>query len=199
MKFNKYLKESFVDEVEAKRIIELIEKNCQPFLKQLNSNNFKNDQLLYSGRDDGVEFSKKKIRKDRKPRDTPLDIHNWIDNWFYEKFKIRARSNTVFCTGDSISADGYNDNKYTIFPIGKFEIIWSDSIKDLYNTALMRKGLDYWKEDFLPHKSKSYKKGNLQSAIKSWHEIMLHCKEYYILKYDAPTNWLVLNHFRDTL
>ena len=192
MRLQQYLNEDIV-----KERIELIEKNCQPFLKQMKSVNFKNGDLLYSGRKSSDEFNKKRVRKDRNPTDTPIKFHNWLDDWFYKKFGIRARSNSVFCTGDTDVIETYG-NQYVIFPIGKFKIIWNSQLKDLFNIVHFDYGIEHWIEEFLK-KSKTYKTGDLQGAIKSKNEIMLHCKEYYILEFQSSTNAMVLNHFMETL
>lgn len=142
------------------------------------------------------KFVKKKVRKDRKPRDTPEDIHEWADNWFYENFGIRARSNTMFCTSEASKTKQYGE-LYIVFPIGNFEIIWSHRLKDLYTEWMVTKGLEFWKDYFLTSFAKTYHKGNLQKAIKSGNEIMLHCDEYYILRSISAVP--VLNHFKDTL
>lgn len=41
----------------------------------------------------------KKVRKDRKPRDLDINTHNKVDEYFYEKFGIKFRSQSLFCTG----------------------------------------------------------------------------------------------------
>ena len=197
MRLQQYLNEVFDEDI-AKERIELIWKKCQPFLKQMKSSNFENENLLYSGRRTGSQFAKKKVRKNRRPKDTPLDIHEWVDEWFYNKFGIRARSNTVFCINNRNYAMTYG-KAYVVFPIGKFEVIWSHAIEDLYDKATMDMGLEYWKNDFLSTYTKTYKKGDLQGALKSGHEIMLHCKEYYMLEFYPSVNAMVLNHFMETL
>ena len=199
MRLHQYLNEFYDgDEDIAKKRISLIEKNCQPFLKQMKSINFEDDNLLFSGRWDRTEFTKKKVRKNRRPKDTSIDIHDWVDNWFYKKFGIKARSNTIFCTSHKGYALSYG-NLFVIFPIGKFEVIWSSRLKDLFNKADMNRGLEKWSKNFLEFNAKTYKKGDLQGAIKSENEIMLHCKEYYLLKFDPLTNAMVLNYFMETL
>ena len=197
MRLQQYLNEASDEDIAKKRIA-LIWKNCQPFLKQMKSLNFENENLLFSGRKSSSDFTKKKVRKNRSPKDTSIDIHNWVDDWFYEKFGIRARSNTVFCTSDRGTSIEYGD-VYVLFPIGKFEVIWSYHLKDLYDKFVMDMGLEYWKKNFLSYDAKTYKKGNLQRALKSKNEIMLYCKEYYMLEFYPLTNAMVLNHFMETL
>lgn len=128
MRFKEYLNEQ--NDGNIKEILEKIKKDCQPFLKDLKKAS-PLDDLLYSGRKKSESAFKGTVRKNRNPKDTPLDVHNWLDNWFEENFGIKARSNSIITTGDSDVAKGYG-NLYVIFPIGNYEIIWSPRINDLY-------------------------------------------------------------------
>ena len=174
MQFKKYLNEQ-----KAEEIYEIIKKDCKPYLNLLKSINFNN--YLYSGRRiPEYVFTKKKIRKGRKPKDTPQEIHEWLDNWFYKKFGIKARSNTLFCTSDFGFASNYGIVHY-VFPIGKFEMIWSYKHKDIYNRAYMDRGLERYIEYFEDNFADTYIKGNERKALGTGHEIMLSCKEYYLM------------------
>jgi hypothetical protein len=52
----------------------------------------KND-FLYSGRKKNFDmWQRLYIRKNRKPRDTNILIHNWIDNIFNKLYGFKARS-----------------------------------------------------------------------------------------------------------
>lgn len=174
MKFLKYLNEKDLTIEEIKQILY---KDCKPYLKQLTKINFKKRELLISGRKDQTPFGTKDIRKDRKPRDTKLEIHNWIDEQFYKKFGIKARSQTLFCTGDLSQASNFGYTHY-IFPIGNFEVIWSNKHMDLYNKANMNMELKRYQEYFLKYVLPDYEKGGLQSALNSRNEIMLYCKSF---------------------
>jgi len=80
MKFKQYLTEAEDNTDEAIRIINLIKKDCKPYLKQLNIVNFLRGKLLLSGRDINKNFSAAKVRQNRKPKDTPPEIHDFLDN-----------------------------------------------------------------------------------------------------------------------
>lgn len=193
-KFNNYIKKD--------EFIGLL-KDSSKFIKdwkKTNTNNF-----LYSGRKVLVPYFERKVRKDRVPLSTPLEIHKILDNRFQKEFGIKARSNSVFCVSDLDTAIDYG-SVYYIFPKGKYEIIWSDQIDDLYtnlddwirynepdfkdfpfliklNSSIPehQKYYDYLKNDF-PIK-KLYTKGNLKSALNSGYEIMLNCNEYVGIKW----------------
>lgn len=47
------------------------------------------------------------INRPRKPRNTDPKIHAIVDDWFYKKFEIRARSQTIFCSPDIGHAKEY--------------------------------------------------------------------------------------------
>jgi len=72
-------------------------KDCLPYLKQLKKDNFK---FLYSGRRKTDPIFKQKVRKDRKPLDTPEEIHNLIDNEFFYQHGVKARSQSLFALTD---------------------------------------------------------------------------------------------------
>lgn len=51
MRLKEYLNEEHsLDENDYEEIITSIEKDCQPFLKQMNASNFSNENLLYTGK-----------------------------------------------------------------------------------------------------------------------------------------------------
>jgi hypothetical protein len=107
-----------------------------PYIKDLVKGGFnyleKSDDLLYSGRYSNDSIITKKVRTDRKSTDMNYDLHKMYDDIFYKKFKIYARSNAIFCSGSMIVAGGYGSTVYSIFPAGKYQVIWSDKIYDLY-------------------------------------------------------------------
>jgi len=111
----------------------LIYDKCYPFIKELLQYKFKpNDDLLYSGRDKTADYFKGRVRSDRKPRDINEEIQELFDKEFYKRFKVRFRSNSIFCTGDYEQASSYGSNVYAIFPIGKYKYAWSPVVYDLF-------------------------------------------------------------------
>jgi hypothetical protein len=75
MKFYSYLNEQLNEE---DIIIDFIKKNCKPFIKEYEKFGLSIDknEFLYSGRRDKSSYTIRKVRKDRKPSDTPEIIHN---------------------------------------------------------------------------------------------------------------------------
>jgi len=126
MKFYKYLNENqSIDE-----FFDIFKKKCQPFIKdarrQLNEGTY-----YFSGRKRYDNWFISNIRKDRNPTDTPENIHNLLDDAFQKKFGIRLRSNSIFLTFDTSTAESYGD-LYVIFPVGKYEMYYNNNIDDLY-------------------------------------------------------------------
>ena len=77
------------------------------------------------------EFEVFKTRKDRLPRDTPIEIHNRLDNAFNKKFGWKVRSEGVFVAGDYAEAKYYG-YPHIFIPLTPFEYVSSNKIKDLY-------------------------------------------------------------------
>jgi len=111
-------------------VIEMIYNECMPFIKELTKGKFSRN-LMYSGRSESKDIIRKQVRKDRQPLNTYSIDHRLFDDVFYDLFKVRGRSNAVFCSGDRSVTTEYGTT-YSIFPIGKFKYIWSPFIGDLY-------------------------------------------------------------------
>lgn len=112
---------------ELAQFIEQVKKDCKPFLAEKPKH-----MALYRGMKGKPTFVyNKQIRKDRTPSDTIPYIHDLVDEYFYKKFHVKARSQSMFCTGSYSEARGYGF-VYSVFPIGNFECIWSPNVEDLY-------------------------------------------------------------------
>ena len=125
VKFYKYLNET---EIISSDIWENMVKDCKTFLKDVKRNKI----FLYSGRRGGTSsIFIKRIRKDRKPLDTPEEIHNKLDNAFQREFGVKARSGAMFT---KITSDvGYYGDPYFVIPKGNnYKIIASDEVADLF-------------------------------------------------------------------
>ena len=116
-----------------------IEKECKPWLTASKGYD------VYRGMWGKKDFDKIKVRKDRRPLDTPLDVHNELDNIFKKHFGWKARSGGLLATGDRRVAGTYGE-AYKIFPIGRFRFIWSNKVHDLYGRYvefMTKEGLIY--------------------------------------------------------
>ena len=177
-------------------MVSLIKANCKPFLKDWQSTY--RYSFLYSGREWFNDFDMRAVRKDRNPQSTPSDIHEWIDDWFYKKFGVRARSNVVFGTFNKNDAENYGE-PFMIFPIDKYMMLSSNKVEDLYLTLgkylrrydrkfemityefRLRAGdinIDEVKTRIIDFLNKS----NYKKNILNLNEQMVICKKYYMIQ-----------------
>ncbi len=208
-KFTNYLSENMTATPDDIR--ETLTANCLPFIKSLKRCP-SYPQMLYSGRTENKVIIKNKVRQDRRPKDTPIEIHKAFDNRLHKEFGIKARSQCIFTTVNLSLADFYGIS-YAVFPVGRFEVIWSPQIPDLYGDILdflnrpenshmlssdLRYDLSLEKElkyldgylmdelvNFIENKfpmKKIYKKGDLCQALNYDNEVMIHCKEWVGIK-----------------
>lgn len=115
-------------------------------------------------------------RRDRRPLHTPINIHEEADIIFQEKFGIKFRSQSVFCTGDLDVATSYGNTIVRIEPIGDYEICWSPLCEDFTEIT----NTDYNVKEFI--EINNYQIGNIDLAISSKNEIMLYCESYKAIK-----------------
>lgn len=112
-----------------------LEKDCKKYIRELISDRSANryDNLLQRGASKLVmPTSKQRVRKDRKPKDTPGQLHEAFDQAFKNIYGWKARSQALFCTANRKIAKDYGKNVYLIFPIGNYEYLYSRQITDLY-------------------------------------------------------------------
>ena len=190
MKSKEFLKEDTKEDLqndpEFQKQIQLIQRDCQPFIQQAQGG------VIFRGLSDNEPFIKKTARlDDRRPKDTGQERHNEFNKYFLKHFGENFR-NGVFVSGDSKIAEYYG-NIYSIFPIGEFKFIWSPTVIDLAtqfngkSTNIFKNIIqsflytdEYINSHFL--EKADYRTTDLAQAIKSGHEIMLFAKEYYGLK-----------------
>lgn len=191
MRYIQYLNEDTDQNTkeELHDILIVIYKRCKPFINDLINQGWnKNDDLLISGRNSRDPIIYKDIRKDRRPKNTAPIRSAVYDEIFNELFHIRFRSNAIFCSGDLHQANGYGNNTYLIFPFGKYNIIWSNKVRDMYDNMYIMKieseyDYNYGSSKELTQDIKSfiksaYNQGEIVKALRSENEIMLHTKEY---------------------
>lgn len=68
----------------------------------------------------------------RTPQDTDPMIHDIADQWFLDRFGVRARSSALICTTDFSQANMYGKATYRIIPDAPAKIIYSSSVKDFF-------------------------------------------------------------------
>jgi hypothetical protein len=128
MKLQRYLTEQ--QGLTAGEIMEILEKDCGPFLKEVREGRrpvWRGTWKSFS--DDLVRLSP---RKDRRPLDTPPHVHDTLDKAFQKKFGWRPRSTGVFCSTEYTDAIIYG-RAYMFFAIGKFDVLWRKDVSDQRN------------------------------------------------------------------
>lgn len=189
----------------------LIEE-CQPFLDEFKSIYNSGTKLpLRRGMvfqpDDHI--TKIKVNKERTPTNTNMRVHHASDQWFKERFGVKARSQSFFCTASKKASRDYGF-PFLVFPVGQFEVIWSRKVDDLYFHMTERKLIERatgesvdaaTAKDMINDPSKisdkllyeavsgmldgfDYVKGSLDQALASKNEIMVLCDYYYVAKDD---------------
>lgn len=203
--FKQYINEASLGDM----IADTIERDCKPFIKDWQK--LRTMKWLMSGRDVSVsDIMKQSVRKNRVPLSTPEEIHQMLDSWFKNKFGVKSRSNAVFCSFNPNLVDNYG-TLYLIFPIGKYKVVSSPAIIDIYEDiqeiAYSISDIGYlhakeWDDFIKGHKEALFKqitqllnKSNYtDKLIFHNNEIMLTCKDYYIV--NAKYNGMLLDHFR---
>ena len=225
---NKTVEERFNQDISV--IISKMEKECQPFINQFRKENC--NSLIYRGvlnwsgsdviKSQSINDVKEKhhqypnlfdlmiektTRKNRKPKDTPLDISRIMDDVFKKELGLKLRSQGVFGIS-SIGVVLHYGYPWILLPIGKFDFYWG-SVDDLWNWAENTFN-DYYEEfgegndryeiesdarfkEDMKKMAKTYKKDNLKGAIESRHEITFVCDKYLLINSmfsDAILKWL---------
>ena len=169
--------------------IKKLKKECDEYFYA--SRQFNTNLPLYRGMKKKISTYEVIIpRKNRKPLSTDPVVHRLLDEEFKKQFGWRARSEGVFCTGDY--PPGIYGERYYIFPIGKFDFLWSPDVKDL-TVSLDHSGIfttDYKLDPSVPMNTvndvvfqlvSTYQDDDFLAALRSGNEIMLRCKKYYAL------------------
>lgn len=105
MRLLKFLKES---ELNWENIKSLCPKSVDASEKY-------NSYLYRGSRDLEGDMGKAYIRKDRKPTNSPIQYHDFINTGFKKIFGINLRSESLFCTGNYAQAKSYG-RLFEIFP-----------------------------------------------------------------------------------
>lgn len=132
-----------------------------------------------------IDYQRKTVRSDRHPKDTPPHVQRAVDDVFQENWGWRPRQEGLFVTGDEKSARNYG-LLYIVVPIGDFKFLWSYKIHDLFSKLVIDDDVSIkmeWEiEKYFESKYiDTYSSENLPKAIDTGVEIMLKCKEYYLI------------------
>ena len=156
MRLKQYITEATLN----KKFIDYLDKNCQPFLKEFGLNYAVKDEFICRGfKKRAVKgFNIIKVRKNRKPRYVPIELHNFLDNLGKELFGWKVRSEGVF-TGSQTVAARYTQNIHGIsifIPIGNYKYIYKIKIGDIYSLYDKFNHWDDARIDWEKEKSRPY-------------------------------------------
>lgn len=182
-------------------IAKTLRKDCSPCLRDVDYKRYplyRGIKAKHATRQDPLKLITP--RKDRAPKDIPIEIHKILDKIFKELYGWKVRSEGIFCTGEISTAEEYGVPN-VIFPIGKYKFLYSinDNLWDIYDYLRSEIGIiegfpgghnyyiDNYPKEVLKEKwekvrediKKYYSSDNLTSAIKSKKEIALKCQAYY--------------------
>ena len=204
MRYRELITEGATELATILNLTRTIKQNCQPYLQQ--NSGAVNRYALYrgvrstKGAPNGI---RKEVRlTDRKPKDMPHSLHQFINGYFKKNYGAAFRS-AIFATGSSGSAGEYGE-MYIIFPAGEFQYLWSPDYEDLYSitseygfdqiapSSMSNEEKVEWqenaKEALQDEVLSSYQTDKLEAAIDSSHEIMIRCSHYYGIHADVMYN-----------
>jgi len=198
MRFNEFLTEDFATEQIIMNQVKTIRQNCQPYLTQ--NRDAINRFPLYRGvkKTNEAKVIRKEVRlDDRKPKDMPLKLHQFINGYFKKHYGAAFR-NAMFVTSSVGNASEYGD-VYLIFPAGNLQYLWSADYEDLYSIT-GEFGFESMHGDWnnerwqdaqellVDQVLSTYQTDGLEKAIDSSHEIMIRCPYYYGIHSDVMYN-----------
>ncbi|MDO8770388.1 MAG: hypothetical protein Q7K57_17140 [Burkholderiaceae bacterium] len=117
-------------------------------------------------------------RKNRRPRDTPICLHEAADKWFKASFGVAYRSQAVFLTPNRMTAQFYGKSPnhcVRVVPLGEYSYCWSSKYSDFLHLAKDAPTADELTAR-LP--DAGYGTTDLALAHQSGNELMLCCDVY---------------------
>ena len=138
-----------------------------------------------------------RTEKGRRPKDTPLEVHNWLNQEFKRKFGWSVRDG-ISCTTSYGHAHGYG-KIHVFLPFDGYKYVYSEEIGDLYidlpgmAIAGMQKDFDLneWLDEINEVLDSYTDKGIAHLLVKgskvgSGHgpEIMFNAPKYYLFNID---------------
>lgn len=167
---------NYINESESVQMF-MMRKNCSQILSFIKKHKKVPVREFSHVIRDGIKEIKP--RKDRRPKDMPLEFHKLFDEMFQKKFGWKVRSEGVFCyIVTKIKAETkHYDNMNVILPTDGFKFVYSNSIDDLYDEICLRNRA---REQELKKMVDTYTDKNLQN-VKDSYEVSIKCDKYYAL------------------
>jgi len=195
MKFKQYINETdmidlsfLIDDDVADELTKKLKKECAQYLKEMGRG--RKENWLYRSTEHQFDIFKKFTpRINRKPRNTPKEIHRMMDDLFKKKFGWKARSEGVFTSSDISQLENVYGEPYMFFPIGNYKYVYHPTIRDIFMEMDNYKYIDIDGnvnikaiEIYLSEHIPKYKNNNLHIAYKNGVEVAFKCKSYYLVR-----------------
>ena len=196
MRLIRHLNEETIIEVRERETVDLIKKDCGPFLKELGK--AQKGSFIYRGIRRGVKtgplpVEKRSPRKDRWPSDVPQEIHEYVDNELKAMFGWKPRSQGTFTSASFMTAAEFGIPAI-FFPIGKYRYIWAPGIGDFIGELDRQEIISHvgkWRietsisseerENRIDEILNEYIDKNLPKAVMNREEVIFDCKAYYLI------------------
>ena len=174
------------------------EETLQQFLKETKQyRDMMKGVRLWRGHNKKIDGIKKfTARKDRQPKDTPKEVHEWLDKFFKQNFGWKARSEGVFAAAMPNGIEHFGKYVDLIYPCNGFKFVYASNIQDL-TAWLEDEGYieqvsgnkweptgfnhDGMRMNLLKRLTQEYTDKNLPNASWGGVEVMLNCPNGYWL------------------
>jgi len=183
-------------------MVQQIKEECQPWLQQVDNKPFTQFPVYRGIGGHRKMFIEKQVRLDgRKPKDSTLALHGFMNNYFKKQFGAPFR-NSLFVSSEIDQASEYavDGSVYIVIPQGNFKYIWSPEYADLLDGIHEFHLADVTElsnasnlEEFEDNVLGTYKNTDLIGAIQAEHEIMVRCQSYLGINYTID---LTQAHFK---
>lgn len=148
--------------------ISLLQKECSEYFKQAgDGERIESRCRLYRGSKKTMSWAEvlKKFypRKDRKPRDLPIEAHEALGNALKQQFGWNPRTEGVFAQGNH--ANGLSDygTVYYFFPVNGWSYVWHPTIDDVLMNLEKN---EFVSQDFGGYRLGSYELNKLKETDK---------------------------------
>lgn len=120
------------------------------------------------------------VRRDRRPKNSPMHFHHVADAWFLKRFGVKHRSSSVFLTSRIVTANTYAaspDHVIRVIPTSDYRYCWSPKVSDLIFSAEKMKSAS--QAEIEAHlDSLDCTDSDLNEAYRTGHEVMLNCAQF---------------------
>lgn len=125
------------------------------------------------------------LMRPRRPKHSNFFVHEIADQWFHDKFGIKARSETIFCTPNCHQAATYGEAyEITVPDTMSYQLIYSLKVDDFINIEDEIDDLENKDKiiNWLESKDYTVLYSFDRLPIEFRGEIMLHCTHFNIEK-----------------